>query len=395
MSKHRVYFRFLAVLGIVILCSFCSQDKISRVERLHREALVWDAHSDIVQSIMLQGLDMSKKNSFSFQDLPRMEEGGLDVQIFALWTDRIYAPRKSARRTLQMLDVMLETIDETSDKMELAMTAADIERIVKSGKIAALIAIEGGHAIEDDLKLLSVYHRLGVSSMTLTHTNSLSWADSSGDEALSDGLNSFGEDVVREMNRLGMVIDISHVSDATFYDVLKISRHPVMASHSNCRTLCDHTRNMSDDMIKALAENGGVICITFVPDYTTQLYKDARAVARLEANKKSQTKAVRPDNLDEWAKQRELEPRILPDIPFPTVDDVINQIDYAVKLVGVDYVAIGHDYSVMYRGPTGLEDVSKYQNLTKGLLERGYSERDIRKILGENLLRVWKKVTER
>ena len=145
---------------------------------MHGEALVWDAHSDIVQSIMLQGLDMSKKNPFSFQDIPRMEEGGLDVQIFALWIDRIYAPRRSARRTLQMLDVLLETIDETSNKLELAMTAADIERIVNSGKIAALIAIEGGHAIEDDLKLLSVYYRLGVSSMTLTHTNSLSWADS-------------------------------------------------------------------------------------------------------------------------------------------------------------------------------------------------------------------------
>ncbi len=395
MKSHLLYFRLLAVLGSVILFSFCSQETISKVERLHREALVWDAHSDIVQSIMLQGLDMSKNNPFSFQDIPRMEEGGLDVQIFALWTDRIYAPRRSARRTLQMLDVMLETIDETSNKLELAMTAADIERIVNSGKIAALIAIEGGHAIEDDLKLLSVYYRLGVSSMTLTHTNSLSWADSSGDEAISDGLNSFGEDVVREMNRLGMVIDISHVSDETFYDVLKISKHPVIASHSNCRTLCDHTRNMSDDMIKALAEEGGVICITFVPDYTTQKYKDARAVARLEAKNNNQPRAVRPDDIDEWAKQRELKPRILPDIPFPTVEDVLNQIDYAVKLVGVDFVAIGHDYSVMYQGPTGLEDVSKYKNLTAGLLERGYSERDIKKILGENLMRVWKHVTER
>ena len=388
-------FRSLAVLGIVILNSFCAGEKISPAARLHREALVWDAHSDIVQSIMLQGLDMSKKNSFSFQDIPRMEEGGLDVQIFALWTDRIYAPRRSSRRALQMLDVMLETIDAIPDKLELARTASDIERIVDSGKIAALIAIEGGHAIEDDLKLLNVYYRLGVSSMTLTHTNSLSWADASGDKAIADGLNSFGEEVVREMNNLGMVIDISHVSDATFYDVLKISRHPVIASHSNCRTLCDHTRNMSDDMIKALAQNGGVICITFVPDYTTQTYKDARAVARREWNKKNQAKAARPDDIDEWAKQRELEPRILPDIPFPTVDDVINQIDYAVKMVGVDFVAIGHDYSVMYRGPTGLEDVSKYQNLTKGLLEKGYSELDIKKIWGENLLRVWRQVTER
>jgi membrane dipeptidase len=372
----------------------CSPDT-SQADRLHRDALVWDAHSDVVQSILLQDFDFSQRNQISFQDLPRMEEGGLDVQVFALWPDPIYAPRRSVRRTLQMLDAMLTTIDVNSTKLELARTASDVERIVNSGKMAAILSIEGGHAIEDDLGLLRAYFRLGVTSLTLTHTNSNGWADSSSDDPLWGGLNGFGEEVIREMNRLGMVIDVSHVSDETFFDVLEISRDPVVASHSNCRALSDHERNLSDEMILALGEKGGVMCITFEPSYTSQKFKDARDAARAEARKKAPSTAIRPEDVDEWAKQRELEPRILPDMPFPSLAEVLDQIDYAVKLIGAEHVAIGHDYSVMFSGPVGIEDVSQFPNLTKGLLERGYSESDIRFILGENLLRIWREVTEK
>jgi membrane dipeptidase len=396
--KKFIFFSCIPFLFCIftIYSLISAEGQSDRAKKLHLEALVWDAHSDLVQSIMLQGLDITIKNDFSFADIPRMQEGGLDVQVFALWPDSIYYPRRSARRILQLLDVMLEAIESTPDKIELARTASDIEQITLRGKIAALLAIEGGHAIEDDLGLLRDYYRLGVSSMTLTHSNTNNWADSSTDEARWGGLNEFGEKVVREMNQLGMVIDISHVSDDTFYDVIKISKDPVIASHSNCRALCDHKRNMSDDMIRALAENDGVICITFVPGYLTQQFKDARAEALRRAKKSSpEQKEIVPGDLDRWAKERELAPRIMPDIPFPAIDDVLNQIDYAVKLVGVDHVGIGSDYSVMYQGPKGLEDVSKYFNLTKGLLTRGYSEQDIKKILGENLLRVWHQVTEK
>jgi len=338
MKKFIFFFCIPFLFCIFTIYSLLSAEGQSdRAKQLHLEMLVWDAHSDLVQSIMLQGLDITKKNDFSFADIPRMKEGGLDVQVFALWPDAIYYPRRSARRTLQLLDVMLEAIESSPEKIELARTASDIEKISSSGRIAALLAIEGGHAIEDDLGLLRDYYRLGVTSMTLTHNTTINWADASTDKARWGGLNELGEKIVREMNLLGMVIDISHVSDDTFFDVIRISKDPVIASHSNCRALCNHKRNMSDDMIRALARNGGVICITFVPDYTTQQFKDARAEALRRARKRApKQKEIIPKNLDKWAKERELAPRIMPDIPFPTIDDVLNQIDYAVKLVGVN-----------------------------------------------------------
>ena len=385
---------FLIVVGLSLSLLSCTPGPADPVEDLHKKALVWDAHSDIVQSIMMQDLVFSDWNEVSFEDIPRMQAGGLDVQVFALWPDPIYYPRRAARRTLQLIDVQLRAFERSPDKIELARTAADVERITRSGKIAALLSIEGGHAIEDDLSLLRMYHRLGVSSLTLTHTKSIGWADSSGGEVLWDGLNEFGEQVVLEMNRLGMVIDVSHVSDAAFYDVLRVTRHPVIASHSNCRALSDHPRNLTDEMILALAENGGVQCITCEPNYLSQGYWDARRKITRESSESSETPETRPDDLDEWAIQRELAPRIIPDYPFPTIEDLFAHIDHVVKLVGVEHVGLGHDYSIMYKGPAGLEDVSKYENITRGLRERGYADGDIKKILGGNLMRIWREVTD-
>lgn len=384
----------LAAVWFCLSCFVCTSQPKDPIKNLHEQSLVWDAHSDIVQSIMMQDLVFSEWNEVSFEDIPRMQAGGLDVQVFSLWPDPIYYPRAAAHRTLEMLDVQLRAFDRSADKIELARTAADVERITRSGKIAALLAIEGGHAIEDDLGLLRMFHRLGISSMTLTHTKSIGWADSSGGEALSDGLNEFGEEVVHEMNRLGMVIDVSHVSDATFYDVMRTSRHPVIASHSNCRALSDHRRNLTDEMILALAENGGVQCITCEPNYLSQGYWDARRKKIQEIDAADETPEIRPEDLDEWAVQRELAPRIIPEYPFPTIEDVFRHIEHVVQLVGVDHVGLGHDYSIMYKGPAGLEDVSKYENITRGLRERGYSDEDTKKILGGNLLRVWRAVTD-
>lgn len=362
-------------------------------EELHRKALVWDAHSDIVQSIYLQGMDFSRRNDFAFQDIPRMRDGGLDVQVFAMLPDRIYFPRRSARRTLQLIDVMRETLDRFPNDLALARTAVDIERITRAGKIAAILGIEGGHAIEDDLGLLRMYNRLGVTLMTLTHVNSNNWADSATDASLADGLSPFGEDVVREMNRLDMVIDVSHLSDKAFYEVLAVSRDPVIASHSNCRALCDHPRNLSDDMIVQLAAQGGVVCVTTVPGYTTQEFKDARA-RELEKSVASPTLEPAAEDLDEEAKRKRLAPAVMPEIPLPTLADVLTHIDHIVALVGPEHVGIGHDYSVLYPGPEGLEDVSLYANLTRCLLDKDYAPEDITRILGGNLLRVWRIVSE-
>ncbi len=355
--------------------------------------LVRDAHSDIVQSIYLQGMDFSQFNDYSFQDIPRTKSGGLDVQVFAMLPDRIFFPRRSARRTLQLIDVMRETLHKYPNDLELARTASDIERISQAGKIAAILGIEGGHAIEDDLALLRMYNRLGVTLMTLTHMNSNHWADAATDVSLADGLNAFGVGVVKEMNRLGMVIDVSHASDKTFLQVLDVSSDPVIASHSNCRSVCDHHRNLSDDMIKRLASKGGVICVTTVPSYTTQKFKDAHDRTIEKAASKPRTEPVSED-LDEHAKHKRLAPALMPDMPLPTLEDVLVHIDHIVNLVGSDFVGIGHDYSVLYPGPQGLEDVSKYTNLTRRLLAKGYTQEDIKKILGGNLLRVWRQVTE-
>ena len=204
-----------------------------------------------------------------------MREGGLDVQVFAVLADRMYAPHRSARRTLQLIDAYHDALAANGEAMALARTAGDVERIVGAGKIAAILGIEGGHAIEDDVGLLRMYSRLGVTVMTLIHMNTNGWADSATDEARSDGLSGLGREVIREMNRLGMVIDVSHASDQTVLDVLETSRHPVIASHTNATALCDHPRNLSDDMIRSLASKGSVICVTTVPAYTSQVFKDA------------------------------------------------------------------------------------------------------------------------
>jgi membrane dipeptidase len=362
-------------------------------QAIHEAALVWDAHSDIVQSIYLQEMDFSQLNDFSFQDIPRMKAGGLDVQIFAMLPDRMFFPRRSARRTLQLIDVMHATLEKYPEDLELARSASDIERITQEGKIAALLGIEGGHAIEDDLGLLRMYNRLGVTLMTLTHMNSNHWADAATDVSRADGLSAFGRKVVQEMNRLDMIIDVSHASDRTFFAVLETSSDPVIASHSNCRTVCDHPRNLSDEMIKRLAAQGGVVCVTTVPAYTTQEFKDARDAAVKKARVDPPSVPI-PEDLDERAKQKRLAPAVMPDMPLPALDDVLVHVDYIINLVGPDHVGIGHDFSVLYPGPEGLEDVSKYTNLTRRLLAKGYTPEDIKKILGGNLLRVWRQVTE-
>jgi membrane dipeptidase len=280
------------------------------------------------------------------------------------------------------------------DRMELARNAADIERIAASGKLAALMGIEGGHAIQNDLALLRMFHRLGVSYMTLTHSNTNDWADSSTDKARWGGLNDFGRQVVREMNRLGMLVDVSHVSEDTVMDVLEVSTKPVIASHSSCLALCNHPRNLSDKALKTIAKNGGVIGINFFSGFVDQKYLDAMNAMQNDIlatiNEKKQ---IAPEDLDRVAAER-LKLLDDPGIPRPPFARILDHIDHAVKIAGIDHVGIGSDLD-MIPTPEGMNDVSDMPIITKGLLERGYKETDIRKILGGNFLRVLRQATGR
>ncbi|MGH9897418.1 MAG: dipeptidase, partial [Pyrinomonadaceae bacterium] len=270
----------------------------------------------------------------------------------------------------------------------------DVERIVAAGKLAALMGIEGGHAIQNDLALLRMFHRLGVTYMTLTHANTNDWADSSTDTRRWGGLNDFGRQVVREMNRIGMIVDVSHVSEETVMDVLEVTTKPVIASHSSCFALSDHPRNLSDDALRAIARNGGVVGMNFYAEFLDQTYRDqVKAMRKDVLSEFNQPQQVPPEKLDELAARR-LSLLDDPGIPHPPFARILDHIDHAVKVAGIDHVGIGSDLDVI-TAPEGMKDVADFPKITRGLLERGYKEDEIRKILGGNFLRVLKQVTGR
>ncbi len=394
-----------AVRLVLFVCSLLSlssctgepADSSEQIARLHSDAIVWDGHNDLAYRVRYEGLDIGDRLPAGHVDIPRMKEGEVDVQTVALYIENfLYGmPGECSRQTRELIAAMHQTIEKNSESVELARTGSDIERIVAAGKMAIPLAIEGGHAIEDDLELLREFHSLGVSSMTLTHNVSHGWADSGGDRARWNGLNKLGRSVVREMNSLGMVIDISHVSDETFFDVLEITSDPVILSHSGCRVICPHRRNISDEMLKALAENNGVICIVFVLNYLTPEYSQAlnelRAISRPLWRQMPGT-----DDIDLRIATNHVDAgRDWPMEGRPTIEDVLDHIDHAVRIAGVDHVGLGADMYPRTPSPTGIRGVQDYPNITRGLKERGYSDEDVRRIMGGNLLRVWKEVTDK
>jgi membrane dipeptidase len=293
-------------------------------------------------------------------------------------------------RTLDLIDALREQVRRNPQDLEMASTADDIVRIHRSGKVAALVGLEGGQLISDSLPVLRDYYRLGVRYMTLTHFKANDWADSSTDLAVHNGLTPLGRDIVREMNRLGVMVDISHVSDKTFYDALEATRAPVIASHSSMRALCNVPRNMSDDMIRALARNGGVVFInfatTFLDDKAAAVYARINAVREREI---ADMMVLNRGNPRRWELRRAILQRYNAQLPPVSINAVLDHIDHAVQTIGADHVGIGSDFDgISDMVPNGLEDVSKYPALVQGLIDRGYSDTDIRKIMGENLLRV-------
>jgi membrane dipeptidase len=379
----------------------------ARAGKLHRQSIVIDTHNDITSPLIDEGFDLGMRGDDpnakvkTHTDLRRMKAGGLGAEFFAVYVGKEFVNKKpsegggAARRALDVIDVVHEQIRRHPESLEAASTAADIRRIVKSGKIAALMGIEGGHAIEDSIRALRMFYKLGVRYMTLTHTNTNDWADSEGDlnnpnVKHHNGLTDFGREVVGEMNRIGMMVDISHVADKTFYDVIATTRAPVIASHSSARAIANHPRNMSDDMLRAAAKNGGVVMVNFYDGFLdprkAALALRSRAMEdELKAKYPNDPKRVQ-DELDAW--RRANDPGKTP------LSVLIDHIDHIAKVAGIDHVGIGSDFDgVPFTGlPEGMEDISKLPNLTYELMKRGYSDADIKKVLGENFLRVMSEV---
>jgi membrane dipeptidase len=358
----------------------------AEVDRVHRSALLIDLHNDVT-SFTVDGMDIGKPNPSKHTDIDRLRRGGVGAQFFAVYVSgETVKTKTAAHRTLEMIDTVRHDIIERYPKeFTLALTAADIEAARKSGKIAALMGIEGGHAIEDSLRVLRDFYDLGIRYMTLTHSNTNNWADSSGDFTKAgvkhhNGLTELGKQVVREMNRLGMMIDISHVADKTFWDALSASQAPLIASHSSCRAVTNVPRNMTDEMIAALAKKGGVVHINFNCGFLSQ----ATATGETALEKK----------LGKYEEAAFKAAYASGQIPKATMKDVIAHIDRAVKVGGIDAVGLGSDFDGVPCTPVGLDDVSKFRDLTRALLEKGYSAADIRKLYGLNTLRVMRKVEE-
>ncbi|MCZ6559903.1 MAG: dipeptidase [Gammaproteobacteria bacterium] len=380
-----------AWLLVLALNTACAD---SDAKRIHEEALVIDTHSDFLYRADLDGSALTDEPPLAQTTMGKLEQGGVDAQFFSVWIPPEFRDYGYARKTLELIDDFYRQIGQTPERIEMATTVADIKRIAASGKVAALMGIEGGHSIENRLELLRNYYRLGVRYMTLTWSNNTDWADSSGDVVRSGGLTDFGVSVVEEMNRIGMMIDISHVADTTFYDVMRATSAPVIASHSSVRAFSDHKRNMSDQMIVALAENGGVIQINFFPMFIDQEFYDAAIVAQYEAKPEFATLATEylDDPIGLLEQQWTLSQKIMSTLESPPLSVLVDHIDHVVKLVGPDHVGLGSDFDGVSALPIGMEHQGKLPALTEALVEKGYSEEDIKKILGGNLLRVMAEV---
>ena len=388
-----------AVLAATVLTLLCSpllttmrgDDITDRARKLHFSSIVLDTHDDTTQRFFSKTYDLAKRNPDGHIDIPRMKEGGMNAIFFSIWIDgRIMGP-PAIQKALDQIDAVHENVRRNSKDMVFCRTADDIRRAHKEGKIAALIGVEGGHMIGNDIRIVRIFGDLGVRYMTLSHFYNDEWADSSTDKPAHNGLTDYGKDIVREMNRQGIMVDISHVSDKTFYDALEVSKSPLIASHSSCRAICNHPRDMTDDMIKALAAKGGVIQINYEKSFIDQAYKDASeklsggVVAQTDQLKKlcGDDEECLGKKMNEMEKQATAEGKL----PHVTWERIIDHIDRVVKLVGPDHVGLGSDFDGATM-PEGMDDCTHLPKITEALMRKGYSDDDIRKILGGNILRV-------
>lgn len=391
----------VGVAGLALVCGLaaglaggCAADERSRADALLDRTPLIDGHNDLPSQMLrrvnnqIADLDISSDRTDTglHTDLPRLRAGGVGAQFWS-----VYIPigtrggsEADVERVFEQIDVVHRLAAMYPDDLEVAYTAADVVRIFEDGKVASLIGMEGGHSIGDSLAVLRATYTSGARYMTLTHSKSTLWADSATDAPVNGGLSTFGGEVVREMNRLGMLVDLSHVSPETMHDALDLAEAPVIFSHSSAKTITDHPRNVPDDVLVRLPENGGVVMVTFVPSYVSQALKDwqdARAEAEVDLQDQH---AGDPEAFTEarvaWERAN---PR-----PNATIADVVAHINHIVGTAGVDHVGIGSDFDGIGSVPEGLEDVSTFPDLVEALLVQGYTESDMRKILGENVLRV-------
>ena len=393
------------ILALPLVAAPAADDVTARAARIHREAIVVDTHEDVPDALAEKGADLAVRGATKHFDIPRAKEGGLTAPFFAVYVPASYAEGGAARIALDRIDMVQNVVGAHPADLVSAASVAEIRRAKREGKIAILMGIEGGHAIEDSLGALRDFYRLGVRYMTLTHTNSNHWADSAGNffaprfdadsYRLHHGLSDFGRAVVREMNRIGMMVDVSHVSDETIDDVLETSRAPIFASHSSCRALASLPRNLTDDHIRRIGAKGGVVMINVSSVFLDQGLVDA-ARAALDALQEPAERLGRQYENDPKRAQAEIAKLIdaLPARPPVPFTKVVDHIEHVMKVAGPDAVGLGTDFDGIPDPPAGLEDVSKLPRITEELLRRGHSEEEVRKVLGENFLRFFARVEE-
>ncbi len=389
----------------LVAAAAAADDLAVRAARLHRGAIVVDTHEDVPDALAEKWADVGTRGATKHFDIPRAKEGGLTAPFFAAYVPASYADGGAARIALDRIDLVQRVVAAHPSDLVSAASVADIRRAKREGRIAILMGIEGGHAIEDSLGALRDFHRLGVRYMTLTHTNSNHWADSSGNffaprfdpesYRLHHGLTDFGRAVVREMNRIGMMVDVSHVSDETIDDALETSRAPIFASHSSCRALASLPRNLSDDQIRRMGAKGGVVMINVSSVFLDQGLVDA-ARAALDALQEPAERLRQQYEGDPKRAAAEINKLVdaLPRRPPAPVTKVVDHIEHVIRLAGPDAVGLGTDFDGIPDPPAGLEDVSKLPRITEELLRRGHSEEEVRKVLGENFLRFFARVEE-
>ena len=367
---------------------------LARARALHRAVPMFDGHNDFPWEVRaladkdVARLDIRGPQPKTMTDIPRLRQGGVGAQFWSVYVPASLAGQTAVTAALEQIDIVYQMMARYPETFELARTADDVERIFKAGKIASLIGMEGGHAIDSSLGALRMFARLGAKYMTLTHSKNVPWADSATDTPEHGGLTSFGEQVIHEMNRLGMIVDMSHVSPDTMDDVLRVTQAPVIFSHSSARALCDHPRNVPDAILRKLPANGGVVMVSFVRGFTTPAHAAWDAAqeaeqARLEQAHPADEAAVKA-LMAAWTTAH---PR-----PPVTIANVADHIDHVRKTAGIDHVGYGSDFDGISAGPDGLEDVSTFPALTAELLRRGYTDDDVKKVLGLNLLRVMRAV---
>jgi membrane dipeptidase len=363
-----------------------------RALEIHRRAIVVDTHNDITTAMTNDDFDLGGTPPTPYRtNIARMKQGGQTAEFFSLYIKPWYvAHGGAARRTLDMIDSVYRAVERHPNDLMFATTSADIRRAKAQNKIACLMGIEGGHAIENSLPTLREFYRLGVRYMTLTWNNTNDWADAGRGERKHNGLSDFGKEVVREMNRLGMLVDVSHVSDKTMSDALDISKAPIIASHSSARALSNVPRNIPDDLLRRIAKNGGVVQVNFYSLFVDQKTVSPQADQRGE-RLRAQQEALSLKYADDPERLAEEGDKLEAQYPLPPLplSKLIDHIDHIVKVAGIDHVGLGPDFDGANDFPKGARDVSMYPNITYELLKRGYSETDIRKILCENLLRVF------